>query len=186
MNMATVDVHWVCLMPAPTVPVRNAGGAARVKYIHIGVGFCVVRSDCMGNAKASKSGTDDGTDSRAFCIYVPFLHKRLFYLREFGWKQKNSTIMDCRLLYEHLMCDAFGLSRKEYRFVSAGYYDSAPEHLPELFAYVQCALLVLSQKVPIRAESIRKLLDELERIGKVTTASLDSLLTELEKRWIIF
>ncbi len=84
------------------------------------------------------------------------------------------------------MCDAFGLSRKEYRFVSADYYDFAQEHLPELFAYVQCALLALSQKVPNRAESIKKLLDELERAGEVTTVSLDTLLIALEKERIIF
>jgi hypothetical protein len=34
--------------------------------LHIGVGFCVARSTEMGNAKASASGTGDGTDSPRF------------------------------------------------------------------------------------------------------------------------
>ena len=54
-NIATVDAHWVCYMPARGAPQRAPRGS--FTYIHIGVGFCVARSGCMGNAKASKSGT---------------------------------------------------------------------------------------------------------------------------------
>ncbi|MBR7054041.1 MAG: hypothetical protein IKI26_04665 [Prevotella sp.] len=35
-------------------------------YIHIGVGFGVARSDCKGNARASKGGTGDRYRTRAF------------------------------------------------------------------------------------------------------------------------
>ena len=37
--------------------------------IHTGVGFCVARSDYMGNAKASSCGTGSGKDSHALFVY---------------------------------------------------------------------------------------------------------------------
>ena len=37
--------------------------------IHTGVGFCVARSNDMGNAKASKCGTGDELRSHAFFVY---------------------------------------------------------------------------------------------------------------------
>ena len=38
--------------------------------IHIGVGFCVARSDCRGNAKALKSGTSDRYRFPRFFFYI--------------------------------------------------------------------------------------------------------------------
>ena len=38
--------------------------------IHTGVGFCVARSDYMGNAKASSCGTSDRQDSHAFFVGI--------------------------------------------------------------------------------------------------------------------
>ena len=38
-------------------------------YVHIGVGFCVARSDRVGNAKASMRGTGDGDWLHAFLLY---------------------------------------------------------------------------------------------------------------------
>ncbi len=35
-------------------------------YVHTGVGFCVVRSDRLGNARASKCGTGNGKDPTLF------------------------------------------------------------------------------------------------------------------------
>lgn len=40
-------------------------------YLHIGVGFCVARSDGLGKAKASAVGRVTGTATRAFFIHVP-------------------------------------------------------------------------------------------------------------------
>ena len=40
--------------------------------IHIGVGFCVARSDRVGNAKASKCGTSDSDRLPRFFVYVLF------------------------------------------------------------------------------------------------------------------
>ena len=76
-NIATVGVHWVCYMTALAVSFRQtAERAAGKHHIHIGVGFCVARSDCMGNAKASKSGTATVQTPALFRIYAPFNQNR--------------------------------------------------------------------------------------------------------------
>lgn len=67
-NIATVDAHWVCYMPARGVRLRTPHGSST--YIHIGMGFCVARSGCMGNAKASKSGTATIQTPALFRIYA--------------------------------------------------------------------------------------------------------------------
>ena len=51
------------------MPANYAGTAAG---IHIGVGFCVARSDRVGNAKASKCGTSDRDRLPRFFVYVLF------------------------------------------------------------------------------------------------------------------
>jgi hypothetical protein len=40
------------------------------EYNHIGVGFCVARSTVMGDARASKSGTSNSTDSALFLCEI--------------------------------------------------------------------------------------------------------------------
>ena len=44
-------------------------GMARIVSIHIGVGFCVARSDCVGNARASIRGTSDEHRLPRFFVY---------------------------------------------------------------------------------------------------------------------
>ena len=44
---------------------------------HIGVGFCVARSTEMGNAKASKCGTSNSTDSYAFFCAITNAAERM-------------------------------------------------------------------------------------------------------------
>ena len=87
-NIATVDAHWVCYMPARGAPQRAPRGS--FTYIHIGVGFCVARSGCMGNAKASKSGTATIQTPALFRIYATTLSKP-FRPGEFGGNNKKIT-----------------------------------------------------------------------------------------------
>ena len=57
-------------MSALGVPARQCA-ACRGVYIHIGVGFCVVRSYWIGQCEGlCRAGRATGTDSRAFFVYV--------------------------------------------------------------------------------------------------------------------
>ena len=44
-------------------------GMARIVYIHISVGFCVARSDSVGNARALRCGTSDEHRLPRFFVY---------------------------------------------------------------------------------------------------------------------
>ena len=44
-------------------------GMARIVSIHISVGFCVARSDCVGNARASIRGTSNEHRLPRFFVY---------------------------------------------------------------------------------------------------------------------
>ena len=90
-NIATVDAHWVCYMPARGVRLRTPHGSST--YIHIGVGFCVARSGCMGNAKASKSGTATIQTPALFRIYARTFPSTTFPARGVCRKQQK-TIME--------------------------------------------------------------------------------------------
>ena len=46
-----------------------------LNVLHIGVGFGVARFTELGNAKASKCGTSDSTDSRAFSFLIAKLNQ---------------------------------------------------------------------------------------------------------------
>ena len=72
-NFATFNVSlrqsngrcsWVCYTEQSSY--LHVSADAVWMYLHIGVGFGVARFTIQGNAKASKCGTSDSTDSRAF------------------------------------------------------------------------------------------------------------------------
>lgn len=61
-------------------------------HIHIGVGFCVARSDCMGNAKASKSGTATVQTPALFRIYAQTSSQKTFPARGVCRKQRKTNM----------------------------------------------------------------------------------------------
>ena len=61
-------------------------------HIHIGVGFCVARSDCMGNAKASKSGTATVQTPALFRIYAQHFSIKTFPARGVCRKQRKTNM----------------------------------------------------------------------------------------------
>ena len=68
--------------PCLVCPPYRAAGKWRSLILHIGVGFCVARSDCMGNAKASKSGTATVQTPALFRMYAQLLILSPFRLGE--------------------------------------------------------------------------------------------------------
>ena len=66
-NKATVDVHRVCFYDSLWCIVTFVSVCHG--YKHIGVGFCVARSDRVGNAKASKCGTSDSDRLPRFFLF---------------------------------------------------------------------------------------------------------------------
>lgn len=90
-NKATVDVHWVCYMPARGAHLRAPRGL--LTYIHIGVGFCVARSTMEGNAKAWIRGTATVQTPALFRIYAPTFPSTTFPARGVCRKQQK-TIME--------------------------------------------------------------------------------------------
>lgn len=66
-DIATIDAHgYVITIPQPHIFREDC---ARGCGIHTGVGFCVARSDRLGNAKASIRGTGNGYElPRLFCM----------------------------------------------------------------------------------------------------------------------
>lgn len=73
---------------------------------------------------------------------------------------QNAIIMEIRLVFEHLMCDAFKCSRAGYFFANADHFDNADKHLEETFAVIACALIIKRQ------EDKQVIIDEL--INRIT------------------
>lgn len=90
---------------------------------------------------------------------------------------------ELRLLYEHLMRQAFHCERREYKFTDADYYDQLSSHLTEAGAFMLCALINLSSTNanPIIADLIR----ELEE-NEASQELIDSVLQKLYDSKIIF
>lgn len=140
-NIATVDAHWVCYMPARGVRLRTPHGSST--YIHIGVGFCVARSGCMGNAKASKSGTATIQTPALFRIYATTSLLKTFPPQGVWRKQQenNMNIPFMHLQYPIISERAKSWSRKASR------YKSPPQNIGVamdafIFAYIAYAAWV--------------------------------------------
>ena len=54
--------------------------------------------------------------------------------------------MDYRLIFEHLMCDAFSCARADFGFANANFYDAGIGKHPEIKIYITCALIALAYK----------------------------------------
>ena len=71
--MATVDAHEYVFY---NTYFRRTCYVER-RFVHTGVGFCVARSNDMGNAKASECGTGNGKDPTLFSFMVKSKSKNL-------------------------------------------------------------------------------------------------------------
>lgn len=96
------------------------------------------------------------------------------------------TIKEPRLLYEHLMCNAFNCGRRGYPFADADHYDNAMNHIDKTAAYIETALIVLSEKMLSKKEEIAKQIKRIEDATTPTPELLDEVLRNLYNNNIIF
>ena len=69
--------------------------------------------------------------------------------------------MENRMIFEHLMCEAFDCQRGGYFFVNADHYDGATNHLEETASFLLCALINMKKKLPDKIELIDELSNKL-------------------------
>lgn len=97
---------------------------------------------------------------------------------------------DLRLIYEHLMLEAFKCSRASYCFANADVYDTATSRLDEVMAYVLCALVNLrnSSSKPTTNPVLDGLIAKIQNdsISGWKSEQLDEILNELRTNKIIF
>lgn len=91
-----------------------------------------------------------------------------------------------RLIYEHLMCDAFKCKRGDYPFADANHYDNVMNHVDKTSAYIETALIVLSDKMSAQKEEIAKQIKRIEDATTPTPELLDEVLSDLYKSGIAF
>ncbi|MBR3443087.1 MAG: hypothetical protein IKG96_05455 [Bacteroidaceae bacterium] len=97
---------------------------------------------------------------------------------------------DLRMIYEHLMLEAFKCSRASYCFAKADVYDTATSRLDEVMAYVLCALVNLrnSSSKPTTNPVLDGLIAKIQNdsISGWKSEQLDEILNELRTKQIIF
>lgn len=156
------------------------------------VGFCVARSTVPGNARASERGTSDGKNSHAFFVYIT---PCIYYPGWGGYGNNIYIYMEkdlvpnqdyLRLIYEHLMSDAFNCKRGDYPFADANHYDNVMNHVDKTAAYIETALIVLSDKMSAKKEEIAKQIKRIEDATTPTPELLDEVLSDLYKSGIAF
>lgn len=76
--------------------------------------------------------------------------------------ENRLPMLEPRMVYEHLMCDAFGCGRFDYHFVKADSYDGINNHVAKTLAYIESALIVLSMKKVSMKEKIQKYISMVE------------------------
>ncbi len=91
--------------------------------------------------------------------------------------------MELRLLYEHLMCDAFKCSRCDYDFVNADCYTNVLDHVNETAAYIKCAIISLSLTGEISEEIKTECLAMMD--SDISADILDDILNRLYNQKVI-
>lgn len=96
--------------------------------------------------------------------------------------------MEHRLLFEHLMRNAFDCQRAEFSFANADYYDAGIEKHREMKTFVVCAILALAQKRDnIKTkEVLRNIAKELDDKDSYTQADVDEVLGKLHIDDLLF
>ena len=93
--------------------------------------------------------------------------------------------MEPRMIYEHLMRDAFNCKRFEYPFVNADYFDGAERNHPaEYPIYVKCALIILLKKGNQHEDELKQAIRLIEENPSVENT--DSILIDLSEKNILF
>lgn len=92
---------------------------------------------------------------------------------------------DYRMLFEHLMKEAFDSSRCDYTFVNADYYDSGVGKHAETKAVMVCALLALSQKKVHAKDKLRQMAKALDQKDNYNDGDIDKVLDELHDAHLI-
>ena len=92
--------------------------------------------------------------------------------------------MEPRMVYEHLMRDAFNCERREYSFVNADFFDGAKRNHPaEYPIYVKCALIILLKNGNRHEDELNKAIRLMEENPSVENT--DSILIELGEKNIL-
>ncbi len=152
-----------------------------------GVGFRVARSTVSGNARASMRGTSDGENSHAF-LYV-YVNQKYCLICSFGsCGHLSKKTMEHRLLFEHLMRNAFDCQRAEFSFANADYYDAGIDKHREMKIIVVCAILAMAQKrkhtqIQEKLRNIAKVLDDK---NNYTLADVNEILDKLHIDGLLF
>lgn len=96
--------------------------------------------------------------------------------------------MECRLLFEHLMCDAFCCNRAEFSFANTDFYDAGVTKHPETKAYIVCALIALAYKkcVGTRRDELLEIAKQVDDMQKVTDTDINILLDELNDKGFVY
>lgn len=93
--------------------------------------------------------------------------------------------MEPRMIFEHLMRDAFNCERFEYPFVNADYSDGAKRNHPvEYPIYVECALIILLKKGNQHEDELNEAIKSIEE--NPTVENTDSILIDLSEKNILF
>ena len=92
--------------------------------------------------------------------------------------------MEPRMVYEHLMRDAFNCERFEYPFVNADYCDYREEHSSEYPIYVECALIVLLKYKGRNEGELKSAIKKIEEAP--TIENTDDVLEDLYNKHILF
>ena len=101
-----------------------------------------------------------------------------------GWSEKLCVIMvERRLVFEHLMRDAFHCERADFSFVNADCYDAGIEKHPEIKAYMVCALIALARNENYSSFSseLLKLAKLIDGRNKFSNADFDSALEHVKQ-----
>lgn len=101
-----------------------------------------------------------------------------------GWSEKLCVIMvERRLVFEHLMRDAFHCERADFSFVNADCYDAGIEKYPEIKAYMVCALIALARNENYSSFSseLLKLARLIDGRNKFSNADFDSALEHVKQ-----
>lgn len=95
--------------------------------------------------------------------------------------------MNYRLIFEHLMCDAFSCARADFGFANASFYDAGIGKHPKTKAYVICALITLAYK-KYEGEHRAELLGmakEIDDKKTFTDADVDNILAALTTKGFV-
>lgn len=141
-------------------------------------------SSGKGNAKTWLRGTSNGYRLPRFLYIDVNIHLLPMRKSGSGWSEKFCVIMvERRLVFEHLMRDAFHCERADFSFVNADCYDAGIEKHPEIKAYMVCALIALARNENYSSFSseLLKLAKLIDGRNKFSNADFDSALEHVKQ-----